>query len=78
MNLVQRIDVLNSQTADVLEKYKDVFEGLGHITKVTHHISLHQGSKPVVHPPRRVPVTLRPKVRQELARMEKLNVRESA
>ena len=74
MNLVQRIDVLNSQTTDVLEKYKDVFEGLGHITNVTHHISLQQGSKPVVHPPRRVPVTLRPKVRQELARMEKLNV----
>ena len=74
LNLVQRVDVLNSQTTDTLQKYKDVFEGLGHITEATHHISIRQESKPVVHPPRRVPVTLRPKVKQELERMERLNV----
>ena len=71
---MQRIDVLNSQTTDTLQKYKDVFEGLRHITEATHHISSRQESKPVVHPPRRVPVTLRPKVKQELERMERLNV----
>ena len=74
MNLIQRIEAIDTQIPESLSKYSDVFEGLGCITDVIYHIELNPGSKPVVHPPRRVPVTLRPKVLEELKRMEQLDV----
>ena len=76
LKLVQRIDVINNKLTDldVFQKYRDVFEGFGCITKVVHHIAMKEENKPVVHPPRRVPVTLRPKIKEELQRMERLEV----
>ena len=76
LKLVQRIDVINNKPTDldVFQKYRDVFEGFGCITKVVHHIAMKEENKPVVHPPRRVPVTLRPKIKEELQRMERLEV----
>ena len=74
MKLVQRIDVIDKQATDIVQKYRDVFTGLGCISEVVYHIDIKPESKPIVHPPRRVPVTLRPKVKQELERMKKLNV----
>ena len=71
MKLVQRIETLES---DMLAKYADTFTGLGCITGVTHHIKLDPHHKPVVHAPRKVPVTIRSKVKEELERMERLDV----
>ena len=74
MNLIQRIEAIDTQIPESLSKYSDVFEGLGCITDVIYHIELNPGSKPVVHPPRKFPVTLHPKVLEELKRMEQLDV----
>ena len=74
LNLVQRLDAINNQTADILDTYSDVFEGLGCITGASYHIKIDESAQPVVHPPRKIPVTLRPKIQQELHRMEKLDV----
>ena len=41
-------------------------------------IEIDKQSNPVIHPPRRIPVTLRPKVKEELSRMEKLDVIQKA
>ena len=71
MRLVKRIEAL---TNDTLTKYANTFTGLGCITKVTHHIQLHPNHKPVIYPPRKVPVTIRSKVKDELERMERLEV----
>ena len=70
MKLVQRIETL---TNDPLSKYADTFSGLGCITGAAHHIQLDPTHTPVVHPPRKVPVTMRSKVKEELERMERLN-----
>lgn len=77
MRLVQRIDSVCVEAEDILDEYNDVFTGLGCISNVVHHIQVDQNHKPVVHPPRRVPVTLRSKVKNELDRMEQLDVIES-
>ena len=45
-----------------------------HNQYIQYHINIDQTCKPVIHPPRRVPVTLRPKIQDELKRKEKLNV----
>ena len=73
MNLVKRIDTIQS-VEHILDEYSDVFQGLGHITNVVHNIKLKKNQEPVVHPPRRVPVALRNKVKQELDRMEDIKV----
>ena len=74
LKLVQRLDAINTQTADILDSYSDVFEGLGCITDASYRIKVDENAQPIVHPPRKVPVTLRPKVQQELKRMEELDV----
>ena len=71
MKLMKRIEALAN---DTLSKYADTFTGLGCITGVTHHIQLDPNHKPVVHPPRKVPVTIKSKVKDELERMERLEV----
>ena len=55
--------------------YEDVFStsSVGCLP-VTHHIEIDRNVKPVVHAPRKVPAALRPKIQEELNRMEKLNV----
>ena len=74
MNLVQCIDTVTDDTNEVFEKYSNVFNGLGCITNIQYYINTDQSHKPVVHPPRRIPVKLRPKVQEELKCMEQLNV----
>ena len=71
MQLIKRIEVL---TNDTLNQHADTFHGLGCITEVTHDIELDLNCKPVIHPPRKVPVTIQSKVKKELERMECLDV----
>ena len=57
----------------VLRMYPDVFEGLGRINP-PHKMRLKDGYEPVVHPPRKIPETIRTKLKNELERMEKDDV----
>ena len=74
MNLVQHIDIVDDKTNAIYEEYSDVFDSLGCTTNVQYHINIDQTFKHVIHPPRHIPVTLRPKIQDELECMEKLNV----
>ena len=75
LNPVQQLNAINTQTtSDILESYSDVYEGLGCITDVSYPIKVDRNAQPIVHPPRKVPITLRPKVQQEMKRMEELDV----
>ena len=40
LNLMQRLDTINTQTTDILYSYSDVFEGLGCITDVSYPIKV--------------------------------------
>ncbi|XP_053388481.1 uncharacterized protein K02A2.6-like [Mercenaria mercenaria] len=57
----------------VLNEYSQVFKGIGSIPGQC-SIYLKHDAKPVVHPPRRIPVALRDKCKKELDKMEKLGV----
>lgn len=52
----------------ITTKYKDVFEGLGHIGDAT--FKTDEKVQPVQHAPRRVPVALRDEVKRKLADLE--------
>jgi hypothetical protein len=73
LKLVKRVDAIERSITD---EYADVFQGLGCVKDVVHHIEVDKNAKPVVHPPRRVPITLRSRVKDELDRMETLGVAE--
>jgi len=55
-----------------------VFDGLGCISDVTYHINIKPSCKPAIHLSHCVPVKLRPKIQEELSRMENLNAIEKA
>jgi hypothetical protein len=61
------------ETSDdtILNEYPDLFEGVGCIKGVTHHVNLRDDAVPVVYPPRRVPESLQPKLKAELDRLQK-------
>ncbi|CAC5387637.1 unnamed protein product [Mytilus coruscus] len=54
-------------------KYSDLFTGLGCLPGI-HKIHVDDSSTPVVHPPRKVPVSLKGRIKIELDRMLKLGV----
>ena len=56
----------NEGSSDIMKEYDDVFDGsLGKIPE-THKIIVDDTVQPVVHPPRRVPVALRPRIKSKL------------
>ena len=58
-----------STTSDIFHEYADVFEGIGFLDDPLYHIQIDPIVKPVIHPPRRVPVTLKDPLKMELDRM---------
>ncbi|XP_046561038.1 uncharacterized protein K02A2.6-like [Haliotis rubra] len=77
LHLVRRVLSVGSELpldGDVVfQNYADVFQGLGDLTGV-HHIKLDNDVPPVVHACRRVPFALHDRLKEELNRMEKLDV----
>ena len=72
LGLIKRIYSLEEELPET--EYADVFEGLGEIKGVRHKIQIDPYATPVVHPPRRVPIALRERLKEELQRMENLGV----
>ena len=67
LDVLRRIDVVHhSSTAEnIIHEYADVFSGIG-CYPGEHHIVLDTSVKPVIHAPRRVPLSLQPKLKQKL------------
>ena len=63
----------NQDVNEILKKYEDVFDGIGCL-EGTYRIKIDPTVRPVVHPGRKIPLTQREKVKEELDRMEKLGV----
>lgn len=64
-------------TQGLLEKYSDVFEGLGTIKGVVYDMKMKPDAKPVVNPPRRVPYALRNRLKESLDNLVKDDVIET-
>jgi len=80
LHLLQRINnITNDQPTtttelpNILDEYPDVFKGLGCLPG-KHTIKIDPSVTPVVHPPRKVPIALKEKVKDELDRMEREGV----
>ncbi|XP_054864601.1 uncharacterized protein K02A2.6-like [Amphiprion ocellaris] len=77
LGLVRRVYSISSSEPSsvkaIVNKYPDIFKGFG-VLPFTYKIQLKDGAQPVVHAPRRVPAALKDKLKEELDRMESLEV----
>ena len=60
-------------TDDLMREFPDRFSGIGKFPG-EYKICLHPDAHPIIHAPRKCPITLRPKVKEHLAKMEALGV----
>ena len=58
---------------NIVDEYKDVFIGLGSMPGKV-HLTVDRDVKPVVMPPRKVPLAVKPLLKEELDRLENLEV----
>lgn len=77
MEIIKRVHKVQKNPSEslpeILCEYPDVFQGLGCLSG-EHTIQIDPSVKPVIHPPRKVPLAIRDKVKEELDRMEKIGV----
>jgi len=57
----------------LLKDYPDVFKGTGKL-EGQYKLEVEDRATPVVHPPRRVPVVLKGKLKEELERLQSLGI----
>ena len=73
LNLVQRINAIHintKQKPNLLDNYKDVFQGVGQLPG-EYSIKLKENAEPVVYPVRRVPESIKLKLKESLDNMVK-------
>uniref|UniRef100_A0A914DXM4 RNA-directed DNA polymerase n=1 Tax=Acrobeloides nanus TaxID=290746 RepID=A0A914DXM4_9BILA len=58
----------------LLNEFQDIFEGLGHCTKLKANIQLQEGAQPKFFKPRPIPFALLPKVKAEIQREVDLGI----
>ena len=75
LNLVRSMNTISSSESDILSEpqYAELFQGLGCLPG-KYSIKTDPSVIPTVHPPRKVPISLKDKVYEELQRMEQLGV----
>ena len=56
-----------------MEEYNDVFTGLG-LVEGEYHIELHENATPTIQQPRKVPLSLIPKLKETLDNLTKSGV----
>jgi len=74
LDVVRRIhSVQSAKSSSLLEEYADVFERLGNMPG-QYHIELDESVLPVVHAPRKVPLSLQPRLKSTLDDMKQQGV----
>lgn len=73
IKLVLSVQTDTRQSDDLLSEFADVFEGIGEFPGEC-KIHIDPNAVPVVYPPRKIPFTLRSRLKEELERMERQGI----
>ena len=74
LNLLKRLSNINvNSDIDFCTEYADCFGDIG-LLKHEYKIQLKSDAEPVIHAPRRVPITSKDKLRHELGRIKQLDI----
>jgi len=69
-DLIHHVDIVDTvKSGDILDEFSDLFTGIGSIAG-EHHIVIDDTVPPVVHPPRRIPLTVEAKLKNTLDNLE--------
>ena len=67
------VSEVKTENTEILDEYQDVFTGLG-LVDGEFHIELRNEAKTTIHPPRKVPLSLMPKLKETLEKMTEMDV----
>ena len=73
VDLIKRVMQINSPLPNYLKEFRDCFSDIGCLPG-KHHIVIDTNHPPDVNPPRRIPYTLREKLKAELDKMVKMKI----
>jgi hypothetical protein len=73
LNIIKRIWAVNTSDPNLMAEYKDVFGEIGCL-QGEYHIITDPEVKPVIHPPRKIPISMMDKLKAELERMKQLDL----
>ena len=74
LNILQRLDAIGVEKSEIQEQYPKLFKGLGTLGE-EYKIELREGATPYcLYTPRNVAMPLRPKVKEQLNKMEAMGV----
>ena len=73
LSLINRVMTVDCEYSNLINEYTDCFGEIGSLSKV-HHLTIDGNSSPVIQAPRKVPFTLREKLKEELDRMVCLDI----
>ena len=76
MNLVARVMHMKQGDHSLFDEFEDCFGEIGTLPK-THHMTIDENIKPVIHAARRVPFALKDRLKSELDRMVNLDIIEA-
>ncbi|CAH2099183.1 unnamed protein product [Euphydryas editha] len=70
----EKIDSVQTKNLELLEKYKDVFKGIGEIKNFEYDIQLKEGWQGKIERNRHIPFKLKDKLKEELIKLEKIGI----
>ncbi|XP_071629550.1 LOW QUALITY PROTEIN: uncharacterized protein [Temnothorax longispinosus] len=75
LNIIKKLESINDSNTyeDLVKEYKKIFSGIGCFSK-PYHIKLKENAQPVIHPTRRVALSLLPKLKECLDELVKLKI----
>ncbi|KAK2558607.1 hypothetical protein P5673_018788 [Acropora cervicornis] len=73
ISINNNVSAVIAKETEILGEYQDVFGGLG-LVDGEFHIEVHDDAKPTIHPPRKIPLSLMPKLQNTLEQMTEMRV----
>ena len=73
ISIHKSVNEVETNEHDMLDAYQDVFTGLG-LVDGEFHIELRDDARPTIHPPRKIPLSLMPKLKETLKKLTEMDV----
>ena len=73
ISIPNSVNEMETNETEILDDYQDVFTGLG-LVDGEFHIELRDDAKPTIHPPRKIPLSLMPKLKETLEKLTEMEV----
>eukprot|EP00795_Rhopilema_esculentum_P012135 gene12135-biopygen2287 len=74
LSAIKPVDVTDEKLSTLLDKYRDVFKGLGKLRDTEVQLNINQGLYQRLKPPRRIPFHIRQKVQDAVKELQRQDI----